>query len=58
VKLKVTTYLVGQNISGGNMKNKFTWEDYEQEKRKIQRKDLPPKEYEEEIRKLSKRMGL
>jgi len=40
------------------MKSKPTWEDYEREKRRIQRKNLSPKEYEAEIKKLTKRMGL
>lgn len=40
------------------MKHNFTWEDYEREKRRIQRRNLTPKQYEEEIKKLIKKMGL
>jgi hypothetical protein len=40
------------------MKHKYTWEDYEIEKKRIQHKNLTPKEYEEAIRQLVKRMGL
>ena len=39
------------------MKSK-SWEEYEIEKKRLQRKNLSPKEYEEEIRKLTKRLGL
>ena len=40
------------------MKTKFTWEDYEQEKRRIQRLNLDPKEYEKRIAALVKRMAV
>ena len=42
---------------GEGMKSK-SWEEYEIEKKHLQRKNLSPKEYEEEIRKLTKRLGL
>jgi hypothetical protein len=31
---------------------------YEREKRKIQEKNLPPEEYEKEIRELAKKLGV
>lgn len=35
-----------------------TWEEYEMLKREIQKLNLSPKEYEEAIRELVKRLGL
>ena len=37
---------------------KTSWQDYEREKRQLQRENLPPEEYERRLQEIAERMGL
>jgi hypothetical protein len=41
-----------------NMPKRETWVEYEREKRKLQARNLDPREYERLIRELAKRLGV
>ena len=40
------------------MVKRYTWQDFEREKRKLQRLGLPPKEYERRLQELADKMRL